>query len=164
MADCKLRDEQFKIIEEQRRYCDEHGIPVFSVDTKKKELLGPYRHDDGKAYTTDPVKVTHLTALSGIPLSTGSSRKSPESGAGLCSIPLRRQANWHPERELRRDSLYSHPSTEESMRQRQNATHSLKVSVTDISSRTKSCPNGTILSDATDVIRIVPSYFLTITK
>ena len=57
MADCKLRDEQFKIIEEQRRYCDEHGIPVFSVDTKKKELLGPYRHDDGKAYTTDPVKV-----------------------------------------------------------------------------------------------------------
>ena len=42
------------------------------------------------------------------------------------------------------------PSTEESMRQRQNATHSLKVSVTDISSRTKSCPNGTILSDATE--------------
>ncbi len=130
MADCKLRDEQFKIIEEQRRYCDEHGIPVFSVDTKKKELLGPYRHDDGKAYTTAPVKVYDHD------YSTFSNGKMVPYGIY----------------ELRRDSLYSHPSTEESMRQRQNATHSLKVSVTDISSRTKSCPNGTILSDATEDI------------
>ena len=57
MADCELRDEQFKVIEQQRKYCDEHGIPVFSVDTKKKELLGPYRRDERTAYTTEAVKV-----------------------------------------------------------------------------------------------------------
>jgi hypothetical protein len=57
MADCELRDEQFKNIERLRRFCAEHGIPIFSVDTKKKELLGPYRHDDGTAYTTEPVMV-----------------------------------------------------------------------------------------------------------
>jgi transposase len=57
MADCELRDEQFKVIEQLRRYSEEHGIPIFSVDTKKKELLGPYRRDNGTAYTTEPVEV-----------------------------------------------------------------------------------------------------------
>lgn len=57
MADCELRDEQFKIIDGKRRYCEEHGIPIFSIDTKKKELLGPFRRDNGSAYTTEPIKV-----------------------------------------------------------------------------------------------------------
>lgn len=57
MADCEKRDEQFKIIEQNRRYCEEHGIPVFSIDTKKKELLGPFRRDNGTAYATEPIKV-----------------------------------------------------------------------------------------------------------
>ena len=57
MADCKLRDEQFRKIEQLRRECKENGIPIFSVDTKKKELLGPFRRDNGSAYTTEPVKV-----------------------------------------------------------------------------------------------------------
>lgn len=70
MADCEKRDEQFKIIEQNRRYCEEHGIPVFSIDTKKgevhdvdnieggyQELLGPFRRDNGTAYTTEPIKV-----------------------------------------------------------------------------------------------------------
>lgn len=57
MADCKLRDEQFKNIKRLRKYCQEHGIPIFSIDTKKKELLGPYRRDNSTAYTTEPVKV-----------------------------------------------------------------------------------------------------------
>jgi hypothetical protein len=57
MADCKLRDEQFRKIEQLRRECEGNGIPIFSVDTKKKELLGPYRRDNGSAYTTEPVKV-----------------------------------------------------------------------------------------------------------
>ena len=57
MANCEMRDEQFNNIEQQRRYCEEHGIPIFSVDTKKKELLGPYRRDNGTAYSTEPIKV-----------------------------------------------------------------------------------------------------------
>ena len=57
MADCKLRDEQFKKIEQLRAYCEQNGIPIFSVDTKKKELLGPFRRDSGSAYTTEAVKV-----------------------------------------------------------------------------------------------------------
>ena len=57
MADCQMRDEQFKMIEQLRTFCEEHGIPIFSVDTKKKELLGPYRRDNGTAYTTEAVEV-----------------------------------------------------------------------------------------------------------
>ncbi len=57
MADCELRDEQFKHIEQLRKECAEKGIPVFSMDTKKKEILGPFRRDNGAAYTTEPVKV-----------------------------------------------------------------------------------------------------------
>jgi len=57
MADCELRDKQFKNIEQLRKYCQEHGIPIFSVDTKKKELLGSYRRDNGTAYTTEAIEV-----------------------------------------------------------------------------------------------------------
>ena len=41
---------------------------------------------------------------------------------------------------------------ETSMRQRKNLACSLRVSVTGVSSRTKFCPNGTIMSNATDDI------------
>ena len=34
------RDEQFRKIEEARKDCAAKGIPVFSIDTKKKELIG----------------------------------------------------------------------------------------------------------------------------
>jgi len=57
MADCELRDEQFNNIEQLRKWCDETGTPLFSMDTKKKELLGPFRRDNGTAYCTEPVKV-----------------------------------------------------------------------------------------------------------
>lgn len=57
MADCESRDEQFKNIEQLRKQCEEEGIPLFSMDTKKKELLGPFRRDNGATYTTEPVKV-----------------------------------------------------------------------------------------------------------
>lgn len=57
MAECELRDEQFRNIEQLRRTCKETGIPVFSMDTKKKEMLGNFRRDNGSAYTTEPVKV-----------------------------------------------------------------------------------------------------------
>lgn len=31
--------------------------PIFCMDTKKKEILGPFRRDNGTAYCTEPVKV-----------------------------------------------------------------------------------------------------------
>ena len=34
------RDAQFRKIEQSRKDCAEKGIPVFSIDTKKKELIG----------------------------------------------------------------------------------------------------------------------------
>ena len=37
------RDAQFKKIEEVRKVCAEKGIPVFSIDTKKKELIGNFK-------------------------------------------------------------------------------------------------------------------------
>ena len=56
MADCKLRDEQFRNIERLRKECEEKGIPILSMDTKKKEILGNFRQNSGSAYTTEPVK------------------------------------------------------------------------------------------------------------
>lgn len=38
------RDAQFHYINEQVRRCQRRGQPVVSVDTKKKELVGPYRN------------------------------------------------------------------------------------------------------------------------
>lgn len=57
MAECELRDEQFVNISELRSECERKGVPIFSMDTKKKELLGNFRRDDGRAYTTGPVEV-----------------------------------------------------------------------------------------------------------
>lgn len=57
MADCERRDEQFKNIEQLRKWCEETGTPIFSMDTKKKEILGPFRRDNGTACCTEPVKV-----------------------------------------------------------------------------------------------------------
>lgn len=37
------RDEQFKIIEQVKAKCIEIGIPVLSIDTKKKELIGNFK-------------------------------------------------------------------------------------------------------------------------
>lgn len=57
MADCERRDEQFRNIEQLRKWCEETGTPIFSMDTKKKEILGLFRRDNGTAYCTEPVKV-----------------------------------------------------------------------------------------------------------
>jgi hypothetical protein len=52
------RDAQFQFIAERAKVCIEDGQPVISVDTKKKELVGPYKNG-GKSYRPkgDPVKV-----------------------------------------------------------------------------------------------------------
>jgi hypothetical protein len=57
MADCERRDEQFRNIEQLRKWCEETGTHIFSMDTKKKEILGLFRRDNGTAYCTEPVKV-----------------------------------------------------------------------------------------------------------
>jgi hypothetical protein len=52
------RDAQFQFIAERAKSCIGDGQPVISVDTKKKELVGPYKNG-GKSYRPkgDPVKV-----------------------------------------------------------------------------------------------------------
>ncbi len=52
------RDAQFQFIASRAKECQEHAQPVISVDTKKKELVGPYKNQ-GKSYRPkgDPVKV-----------------------------------------------------------------------------------------------------------
>ena len=50
------RDEQFQKIAEKRRECQRQGIPILSIDTKKKEFIGQlYR--GGKSYCAQAVKV-----------------------------------------------------------------------------------------------------------
>jgi hypothetical protein len=41
---CPIRNEQFEYIALQRRSFPSAGLPVISVDTKKKELVGPFRN------------------------------------------------------------------------------------------------------------------------
>lgn len=52
------RDAQFQFIAARAKVFQEAGQPVISVDTKKKELVGPYKNN-GQAYRPkgDPVKV-----------------------------------------------------------------------------------------------------------
>ena len=57
MAECQNRDEQFGRIAQRLKECEQNGIPVFSIDTKKKELLGNFRRDNGTAYAKETVRV-----------------------------------------------------------------------------------------------------------
>jgi hypothetical protein len=51
-----LRDEQFRYIASQRKTFSEAGLPVISVDTKKKELIGNFRNP-GQAWCKKPPEV-----------------------------------------------------------------------------------------------------------
>lgn len=48
MKDVSDRDAQFVHISEVRKQCEEIGLPIISIDTKKKELVGNFKRD-GKA-------------------------------------------------------------------------------------------------------------------
>ena len=47
------RDRQFRYLTRLRRLYISHGLPVISVDTKKKELIGPYKNP-GKTWRRKP--------------------------------------------------------------------------------------------------------------
>jgi hypothetical protein len=50
------RDEQFTYIAEQKAKFLSKGLPVISVDTKKKELIGNYKRE-GQSWRKEPIKV-----------------------------------------------------------------------------------------------------------
>jgi hypothetical protein len=54
--DPAARDEQFRYIAAQRKLFTESGLPVISVDTKKKELIGNFRNP-GRAWCKKPPEV-----------------------------------------------------------------------------------------------------------
>ncbi|MFB1490692.1 MULTISPECIES: ISAzo13 family transposase [unclassified Thiocapsa] len=56
VVDPTARDEQFRHIAALRRLARRLGIPVFSIDTKKKEVLGTL-HRPGQSYSTAPQTV-----------------------------------------------------------------------------------------------------------
>ena len=43
LKDVKDRNAQFKKIQEIRSECETYGIPIFSIDTKKKEMIGNFK-------------------------------------------------------------------------------------------------------------------------
>lgn len=43
LKDVKDRNAQFKKIQEIRSECETNGIPIFSIDTKKKEMIGNFK-------------------------------------------------------------------------------------------------------------------------
>jgi hypothetical protein len=54
--DCSTRDEQFQYIASQRQAFSAVGLPIVSVDTKKKELIGNFMRS-GKAWCKDAAEV-----------------------------------------------------------------------------------------------------------
>lgn len=54
--DCSVRDEQFQYIASQRQAFSAAGLPIVSVDTKKKELIGDFM-SNGKAWCKDAAEV-----------------------------------------------------------------------------------------------------------
>ena len=48
LKDVKDRNAQFEKIEKMRSSCISNGIPIFSIDTKKKEMIGNFKRQ-GKA-------------------------------------------------------------------------------------------------------------------
>jgi hypothetical protein len=54
--DPQQRDLQFRYIRSQIRAYSAQGMPVISVDTKSRELMGPF-HQSGHKWSQDPIKV-----------------------------------------------------------------------------------------------------------
>jgi hypothetical protein len=54
--DPKLRDQQFHYIRKQVRDHHEQDLPVISVDTKSRELIGPF-HQSGQKWSRGPIRV-----------------------------------------------------------------------------------------------------------
>ncbi|PZS03226.1 MAG: ISAzo13 family transposase [Chloroflexi bacterium] len=50
------RARQFSVIDAQRQACQEAGIPIISVDTKKKELVGNFKNA-GRTWSREPEAV-----------------------------------------------------------------------------------------------------------
>jgi len=59
MKDVKDRDEQFLNIAEIREKASEIGIPVISIDTKKKELIGNFKRDGKVICKGTPKSLDH---------------------------------------------------------------------------------------------------------
>lgn len=56
MKDVENRNEQFEYISQLRSKFNEKGLPVLSIDTKKKEMIGNF-YRDGSRYCTESKKV-----------------------------------------------------------------------------------------------------------
>jgi len=50
------RDRQFRYLQGQRREFLREGLPIISVDTKKKELVGPFKNN-GRIWSREPLPV-----------------------------------------------------------------------------------------------------------
>ena len=55
MKEVKYRDEQFERIAAIREEAETAGLPIISIDTKKKEMLGNFKRE-GKALSNGPLK------------------------------------------------------------------------------------------------------------
>ena len=51
-----FRDQQFALLNHQRQEFTLSGYPIISVDTKKKELVGPFKNN-GRVWSRDPILV-----------------------------------------------------------------------------------------------------------
>lgn len=54
--DPQRRDRQFNYIRRQRRHYEAEGLPVISIDTKSRELIGRF-HRSGRCWSSEPIEV-----------------------------------------------------------------------------------------------------------
>lgn len=59
MKDVKERDAQFKNISSIRTACEEIGLPIISIDTKKKELIGNFKRNGKVLSKGQPKSLDH---------------------------------------------------------------------------------------------------------
>ena len=61
LKEVKNRDAQFKLLEATRTSCARLGIPVLSIDTKKKEMLGNFKRT-GKTFCCQELLLLTMTS------------------------------------------------------------------------------------------------------
>lgn len=59
LKDVKDRDAQFEKIKKVRSECESNGIPVFSIDTKKKEMIGNFKRQGTVSCKGQPKSFDH---------------------------------------------------------------------------------------------------------
>jgi Rhodopirellula transposase DDE domain len=87
MSGCPNRDHQFKYIASQKQQFITAGMPIISIDTKKKELIGDFRNK-GKTWRISSNVVTIVGSICSVNF------RPPPTRRIRCRFPVLLSAQW----------------------------------------------------------------------